>query len=529
MVDSLVESQFVDSIDSSRRSYVDVLVDAYLAEPQLSPLGRDEFFDSIEARFELVMTKAFVEVVESDLYLSPAEADLGKTLLRHLFKRSVWRSRIPAEFAKLSERAKEYSWPFLLEPLHWYPNTKEHHQELETGILRMANIVAKVDGNAAGEAISQLRMLQLQLDQHLPACKQHRSERDVDMPTRTASDFGSLSQELIELIEEEREERPRETSERSSVSDGRSGDASQEDVDKQTCDEQPCDEQRQKQLKEALAELDSLVGIRSVRDEVKSLVNVCKLQQAREAHSMPTKPLSLHMVFTGNPGTGKTTVARIIGKIFGGLGVLSKGHLIETDRSGLVADYQGQSASKTSELVDSALDGVLFIDEAYALAPDGQPDSYGQEAIGTLLKRMEDERHRLVVILAGYDQPMEQMLKSNPGLSSRFSRNCRFDDYDAKQLCQIFERMAAANHYTLDETFRDSLARLLADRVATKDEHFGNGRMVRNLFEAAIRNLANRVVESSDLTPETLSTFQASDLSSEQSSELVLDNEITER
>jgi SpoVK/Ycf46/Vps4 family AAA+-type ATPase len=227
---------------------------------------------------------------------------------------------------------------------------------------------------------------------------------------------------------------------------------------------------------------------------------------------MPTKPLSLHMVFSGNPGTGKTTVARIVGKLFGAMGILQKGHLVETDRSGLVAEYQGQTAKKTNEKIDEALDGVLFIDEAYSLAPEGQPDSYGQEALATLLKRMEDDRDRLVVILAGYSGPMERLLKSNPGLSSRFSRHCEFPDYDADELCQIFEFLATASHYQLTAEFREALAEHIQEKVALKDEHFGNGRMVRNEFENAIRNLANRVVNATELTPDVVSTFQPADL-----------------
>ncbi|NND99777.1 MAG: AAA family ATPase, partial [Pirellulaceae bacterium] len=203
---------------------------------------------------------------------------------------------------------------------------------------------------------------------------------------------------------------------------------------------------------------------------------------------------------------------RIVGKLFGAIGVIQRGHLIETDRSGLVAEYQGQTAQKTNEKIDEAIDGVLFIDEAYSLAPAAQADSYGMEAIQTLLKRMEDDRDRLVVILAGYPAPMEEMLKSNPGLSSRFSRRCDFPDYGEDELLAIFDILADSNHYKMTDDFRARLASEIELRVATKDEHFGNGRMVRNLFEGVIRNMANRIVLASELTPELLSTFESDDL-----------------
>ncbi|MEM0926851.1 MAG: hypothetical protein AAGJ83_12495, partial [Planctomycetota bacterium] len=191
MVDSLIERQFVDSIDAARRSYLDVLIDLNLAEPHRSPLGHQAFLEAIDLRFKMLLTKAFVEVVESDLYLSPAEAELAQLLLRHLHQRSVWRSRVAAEFDQLSHDAKRHPWEFILEPLHWYPKTCEFQQELETSVLRMANIIAKVDGGVAGEAISQLRMLKMQLDQHLPACQPNRVATDAVTPTGT-EEIGEL-------------------------------------------------------------------------------------------------------------------------------------------------------------------------------------------------------------------------------------------------------------------------------------------------------------------------------------------------
>ena len=198
--------------------------------------------------------------------------------------------------------------------------------------------------------------------------------------------------------------------------------------------------------------------------------------------------------------------------MFGAIGVIKRGHLIETDRSGLVAEFQGQTATKTNEKIDESLDGVLFIDEAYSLVPQAQADSYGLEAIQALLKRMEDDRDRLVVILSGYTEPMEDLLKSNPGLSSRFARRCYFPDYGTDDLLAIFRNLATKNHYQLDDGFLSGLRSEIQQRVAQKDEHFGNGRLVRNLFEQSIRNMANRIVQATELTPELLSRFVAEDL-----------------
>src|SRR5690606_38969334 len=193
------------------------------------------------------------------------------------------------------------------------------------------------------------------------------------------------------------------------------------------------------ELSEALAELDLLIGLSAVKNEVRTLVNFLRMQEHRRQQSLPEIHVGLHSVFVGNPGTGKTTVARIMSRILGAMGILEKGHLIETDRSGLVAEYAGQTAPKTNKRIDEALDGLLFIDEAYSLVAERGDDPFGAEALQTLLKRMEDDRHRLVVILAGYPAPLARLLQSNPGLSSRFSRHITFPDFAAAELGKIFE------------------------------------------------------------------------------------------
>lgn len=260
-----------------------------------------------------------------------------------------------------------------------------------------------------------------------------------------------------------------------------------------------------------IEELQSLIGLSEVKDEVSALANFVKIQQEREKKGMKAVGLSYHCVFTGNPGTGKTTVARILAAIYRDLGILKKGHLVETDRSGLVAEYVGQTAVKTNKIIDSALDGVLFIDEAYSLVQGGGND-YGQEAISTLLKRMEDDRDRLVVVLAGYSEDMKRFIDSNPGLQSRFNRYIHFADYTTEELKQIFMLNVDKNQYLLDEEGQTLLDKILTFAIEHKDKNFGNGRYVRNLFEKTIQNQAMRLSCQPNITAEELSKLKAEDL-----------------
>lgn len=260
-----------------------------------------------------------------------------------------------------------------------------------------------------------------------------------------------------------------------------------------------------------IKELDNMIGLGSVKEEVKTLYNFVKVQKMREDRGMKTSSVSYHCVFTGNPGTGKTTVARIVAEIYRDLGILKKGHLVETDRSGLVAEYVGQTAVKTNKIIDSALDGVLFIDEAYSLSEGGQGD-FGREAIATLLKRMEDNRDRLVVILAGYSSNMKGFIDTNPGLQSRFNRYINFPDYTASELYDIFLSCVKKNEYTLSEDAETKLKDVLSKAVDEKDESFGNGRFVRNLFEKTIQHQANRISQKKDVTLDILSQITEEDI-----------------
>ena len=260
-----------------------------------------------------------------------------------------------------------------------------------------------------------------------------------------------------------------------------------------------------------LAQLDELVGLESVKKDVKSLVNLVKVRRLREENGLSVPPMSLHLVFMGNPGTGKTTVARLLAGIYHAIGILSKGQLVEVDRSGLVAGFVGQTALKTQEVITSALGGVLFIDEAYSLASGGEND-FGREAIETLLKAMEDHRDDLVVIAAGYDGPMERFLSSNPGLESRFSKYFYFADYKPEELLAIFRLQCKKNQYDLAPESEAAAKQLFQEMYDQRDDNFGNGRDVRNTFEAAVSRHADRVAALESPSREDLSTLQPEDI-----------------
>ena len=252
-------------------------------------------------------------------------------------------------------------------------------------------------------------------------------------------------------------------------------------------------EEREAELEEQLAELSSLVGLEGVKRQVNTMVNMLKVQQMRQEQGMKVADISKHMVFLGNPGTGKTTVARMLAKIYGLLGVLRKGQLVEVDRSGLVRGYIGQTATRTAEVIEEALGGVLFIDEAYTLTVDKGQGDFGQEAVDTILKAMEDNRDDLVVIVAGYTNLMEEFLDSNPGLRSRFSNKVFFDDYSSEELMAILLQNLEKQEYRLTPAAEKKARELIEKRVANKPENFANARDIRNFMERAIANHATRV------------------------------------
>lgn len=278
--------------------------------------------------------------------------------------------------------------------------------------------------------------------------------------------------------------------------------------DGDTVHPEPTPEERKSELDEAMAEFKGLVGLATVKAEVDRLVDLIAVQRRRKAAGKKVPEMGLHLVFVGPPGTGKTTVARLIGRIYRGLGALRSGHLVETDRAGLVAGYIGQTAIKVDKIVHEALDGVLFIDEAYTLET-GTDQDFGQEAIAALLKRMEDERERLAAVLAGYDVPMQRMLDSNPGLRSRFPTILQFVAYTAEELAEIFRRMMRKYDYTLSAAAEHHLVEVCARMIANQGPNFGNAREVRNLFEDAVAAHAQRAADDEKIE---LSTLEPQDL-----------------
>lgn len=262
-------------------------------------------------------------------------------------------------------------------------------------------------------------------------------------------------------------------------------------------------------LEELLAELDELVGLDAVKAEVRRLTSLLRVQQLRAERGLKVYETSHHLVFTGNPGTGKTTVARLISRIYRSLGVVTKGHLVETDRSVLVAGYVGQTAAKTKAVLEESLGGTLLIDEAYALARGGEND-FGREAIDTLVKFMEDHRDDVAIVAAGYPEEMTTFIDANPGLKSRFTRTLHFSDYTTEELVEIFAKLGERNEYRASEGALATVAAVIA--TEPRDRGFGNARYVRNLFEAAVAHQAGRVSELTDPDTEQLSTLIAADI-----------------
>lgn len=499
---NILIQQFRDAMFNCRRIYVDKAIECVMYKAGLSNDQKSVYMDEAEVLFVRLVIKIFVEVAFSDCVWSQGEAELGRIISQELCGTPGLDKNMLKVVDRMYEINAENSWQEVFEPFMLLEELIPYRAELEAALLKLANIVAKIDGNVTHETLGQLKNLKWQLHQFIAPAEEPHAVEEIDSQDRqnisnAHSAFSNLS---TQPGAQPSVQNYNQTSDSVAIEHVAKPDEIAA-AEKPLCREQ---------LEEVLAELDDLIGIDSVKTEVRGLVNFLKVQEHRKAAGLPEDKLSMHMVFEGNPGTGKTTVARLLARVFAAIGVLEKGHLVETDRSGLVAEFVGQTAPKTNAIIDSAIGGVLFIDEAYSLVANAK-DSYGAEAMQILLKRAEDDRDQLIVILAGYCEPMKQLLESNPGLSSRFSRSFRFLDYSANELADIFQVLAHRNHYVVTPEVRSRIIEIASDAIANKDAHFGNGRMMRNLFEAAIRRLADRVVDVTELTSELLTTFEIAD------------------
>jgi len=277
------------------------------------------------------------------------------------------------------------------------------------------------------------------------------------------------------------------------------------------CQHSEEEEEDPRTLEQLLRELDALVGLEKVKSTVQDLITYQKVQLLRKENHLHSTKNTLHLAFTGNPGTGKTTVARIVGRIYKQIGLLSKGHFVEVSRTDLIAGYQGQTAIKVRKVIDQARGGVLFIDEAYSITENDHSDSYGRECLTELTKALEDYREDLVVIVAGYTEPMDKFFESNPGLKSRFNTFIEFDDYNADELGEILLLICKNNDYTLDKAMKEKAELYFKQQISAKDESFANGRLVRNLYDDLVMNHARRVIKISNPTMEELSVLKAED------------------
>ena len=478
--------EFRRSLRDCRRLYQQQAARLAAEQPTRDGNQPSEWMTTMDELHRGLLLKVFVEMARTDWKWSAEERELATLLFQHIWNQSLEGERLEQCVRHVSQQADKLRWNDLLGPFASGDDaTRQEATHLASVVVRMANVVAKIDGRLVPEEATQLMHLQNQLARSLNRPMPLATTPLDAQPSSAMRDV----QHTVEAVRDQCDLKPA-RSRKARVVEKPPGD----------------------QLAEALSELDQLIGLASVKQEVHTLVNFLKVQRIRGQQGLPETRVSLHMVFQGNPGTGKTTVARLIGRIFAGMGILARGHLVETDRSGLVAQYAGQTSPKTHRKIDEALDGVLFIDEAYSLISDEGRDAYGHEAVQALLKRMEDDRERLVVILAGYTGPMERLLHSNPGLSSRFSRRLNFPDYSPAELGRIFESMCNKNDYRLLPATRVKLLLGFRYLVQHRDEHFGNGRLSRNVFEQAIRRQANRLAAIAELDRKLLTTLQPDDI-----------------
>ncbi len=495
----------------------------------------------MDALHQGFVMKVFAETLPDPSVQTMQQRQLGRVLLEHLWNQPVMGTHLRESMDWLLQTARDLSWYDVVRPFLEVPSLRDSWGEVETMAARLATMIAVIDGNEDGADRDRIRKIQNELhdaekmarsaqesvpaawEQSAPAPPLAPSKGDHQADIDHARDaIAWLRGEAKRLREggadpsgsdqdQSAQSTPMATSSRGGKTTTPAAD--QAKPDELTAPPQETDERTpEERLADARAKLDRLIGLDAIKNQIQTLANFLNMERKRVELGLPTMRPSLHMAFVGNPGTGKTTVARIIAEIYGALGVLEKGHLVETDRSGLVAEYAGQTGPKTNAKIDEALDGVLFIDEAYTLVDEDGQDQYGREAVQTLLKRMEDQRERLVVILAGYPREMTTMIRSNPGLSSRVGTTMHFDDYDPEALCRIYELIASKAKYELPGETRRRLLRGFTHLYVNRDRHFGNGRTSRNSFERSVRRLANRIAAAPEITRELLMTMLPGDI-----------------
>ena len=456
------------------------------------------------------LMKVFASVVPGTSSRTMEQRQMGRVLLEHIWGKSVLGSQLHEAVDWLIDASDEFEWRDLVRPFAEIPGLRDRWGELETLAMRMANLLASVDGEVTVADNEKIQAMQQQFDELQGKAPEHlASETDTQNARDALKWLRDEAKRLREGASVTAAEKPTPTA----GPGGLRPEGSRGDEHRVSREPAPVDDRTpQQRFADARAKLDRLVGLDALNDQIETLTNFLKIERQREEAGLPTTKPSLHMAFVGNPGTGKTTVARIVAEIYGALGILENGHLVETDRSGLVAEYAGQTGPKTNAKIDEALDGVLFIDEAYTLIDESGQDQYGREAVQTLLKRMEDQRDRLVVILAGYPVEMQKMIRSNPGLSSRVGTTMHFDDYSPEDLCRIFELIASKAKYKLPTESRRRLLRGFTYLYIRRDRHVGNGRCSRNSFERSVRRLANRLAAMSEVNNDLLTTLEADDI-----------------
>lgn len=423
-----------------------------------------------------LVLKIYTQTIRSDQKWSHQEQELGAYILCEFWGQQLDGEAFRTAWARLMSDSIKLTWDSLLTPFIHCRSLSHLRSEVFTTAMHIANLFAKCDGLIDPEETQTILQIEHELDRLL--FESPPSKRSIDTLKNSSP---NLEPNSIDTV-------------RSSPHVESSREAAGPSLD------------------ESLLQLQKLIGLEAAKKKVQEIASFLRMQQQRKQAGLPVNAHALHMTFSGNPGTGKTTVARIVAHILRGLGILKRGHLVETDRSGLIAEYAGQTATKCNKKIDEALDGVLFIDEAYSLVDESGDDAFGREAIQTLLKRMEDNRDRLIVILAGYTAPLENLLRSNPGLTSRIGANLDFPDYSPNELMAIYRLLCKEHQYVLRPEAEQLVFRVLYHLHTEKDEHFGNGRTVRNIFELAIRRMAVRIASISPVTRELLTRIEKEDI-----------------